>query len=73
MFAGGTRRIGSFLWRVGDVEIIDGVLVDGTARAVNFIAGVVRTIQSGYLYHYAFAMILGLIVLLGVFVHGLLG
>jgi len=73
VFAGGFRRIGGFLWRIGDVEVIDGVLVDGTARAVNFIAGVMRTIQSGYLYHYAFAMILGLLVLLGVFVHGLLG
>jgi NADH-quinone oxidoreductase subunit L len=73
VFAGGTRRIGGFLWRVGDVEVIDGVLVDGTAKAVRFIAGVVRTLQSGYLYHYAFAMILGLLVLLGVFVHGLLG
>ena len=73
VFAGGTRRIGGLLWRVGDIEIIDGVLVDGTAKAVRFIAEVVRTIQSGYLYHYAFAMILGLLVLLGVFVHGWLG
>jgi NADH-quinone oxidoreductase subunit L len=70
-FAGGTRRIGALLWQVGDVEVIDGVLVDGTAKAVRFIAGIIRTIQSGYLYHYAFAMILGLLVFLGVFVHGI--
>ena len=71
-FAGGTRKIGALLWQVGDVEVIDGVLVDGTAKAVRFISGVLRTIQSGYLYHYAFAMILGLLFLLGIFVHGVL-
>ena len=72
VFAGGTRRIGGLLWRVGDVEVIDGVFVDGSAKAVRFVANVIRNIQSGYLYHYAFAMIIGLLVLLGVFVHGLL-
>ena len=72
MFANGTRGIGSFLWKFGDVNIIDGLMVNGTARSVRLISGIVRQIQSGYLYHYAFAMIIGLLVLLAVFVHGIL-
>ena len=73
VFAGGARNIGQLLWRIGDVKVIDGVLVDGTAAAVRWISGVVRTLQSGYLYDYAFAMIIGLLLLLGVFVHGIFG
>ena len=64
--------MGRVLWRAGDVTLIDGLMVNGSARAVGWWAGVVRHLQSGYLYHYAFAMILGLLVLLGVFVHGVL-
>ncbi|MCB1744086.1 MAG: NADH-quinone oxidoreductase subunit L, partial [Gammaproteobacteria bacterium] len=71
-FAGGARAFGAALWRGGDVALIDGLVVNGSARAVGWWAGVIRHIQSGYLYHYAFAMILGLLVLLGVFVHGVL-
>ena len=47
---------------------IDGVVVNGSARAVDLVAGLVRRVQSGYLYHYAFAMILGLIGLLAVLI-----
>ena len=72
VFAKGTRGIGSFLWKFGDVNIIDGLFVNGTARSVRIISGVVRHVQSGYLYHYAFAIIIGLLVLLAVFVHGIL-
>jgi NADH-quinone oxidoreductase subunit L len=68
-FAGGTRGTGNLLWRAGDVALIDGLIVNGSARAVGWWAGVIRHIQSGYLYHYAFAMILGLLALLGIFVH----
>ena len=68
-FAGGARGAGQALWRAGDVTLIDGLLVNGSARTVGWWAGVMRHMQSGYLYHYAFAMILGLLVLLGVFVH----
>ena len=71
-FAAGARGVGRVLWRVGDVGLIDGLMVNGTARAVGWWAGVMRHLQSGYLYHYAFAMILGLLVLLAVFVHGVL-
>ncbi len=71
-FAGGSRGLGRLLWKVGDEGLIDGLLVNGSARAVGWWAGVVRNVQSGFLYHYAFAMIIGLLVLLGVFVHGVL-
>ena len=68
-FAGGARNVGAALWRGGDVGLIDGLIVNGSARAVGWWAQVVRHVQSGYLYHYAFAMILGLLILLGLFVH----
>ena len=64
-FAGGGRRIGSFLWEKGDQLVIDGVLVNGTANTVGRLAGVMRQMQTGYLYTYAFAMILGLTAFLG--------
>ena len=58
------RRIGGGLWRVGDQILIDGGMVNGSARLVGWLSSVVRYAQSGYLYHYAFAMILGLASLL---------
>ena len=70
-FAGGARRAGGGLWRIGDVTVIDGWMVNGSARVVGWASGVARQVQSGHLYHYAFAMILGLLALLGVFVHHL--
>ena len=63
-FAAGGRSIGQFLWQKGDELIIDGLLVNGTARSVGRLAGVMRHIQTGYLYTYAFAMIIGLTMLL---------
>ncbi|MCX8018720.1 MAG: NADH-quinone oxidoreductase subunit L, partial [Rhodocyclaceae bacterium] len=63
-FAGGARRLGRGLWRGGDQTLIDGVAVNGSARLVAWFAGVVRLIQSGHLYQYAFSMILGVFVLL---------
>jgi NADH-quinone oxidoreductase subunit L len=72
-FAGGATRMGRLLWQVGDVRLIDGLMVNGSARIVGWWSGVIRHIQSGYLYHYAFAMILGLLVLLALFVHGVAG
>ncbi len=68
VFAGGSRAAGRVLWKVGDVTLIDGVMVNGTAYGVGWLSGVVRVIQSGFLYHYAFAMIIGLLVLLSWFV-----
>jgi len=65
-FAGGARALGTGLWQRGDVGIIDGWFVNGSARVVDWSAGVIRRVQSGYIYHYAFAMIIGLLVLLSV-------
>ena len=67
-FAGGSRLIGNVLWKAGDQALIDGAVVNGAAKTVGMISRVVRHIQSGYLYHYAFAMILGVWVLLTYFV-----
>jgi NADH-quinone oxidoreductase subunit L len=63
-FAGGARLLGGRLWRWGDVAAIDGLLVNGSARAVGKVAAVVRHLQSGYIYHYAFAMIIGVAIYL---------
>jgi NADH-quinone oxidoreductase subunit L len=58
------RMAGQGLWKGGDVGLIDGVLIDGSARAVGGVAGVVRLFQTGYLYFYALIMILGVLGLL---------
>jgi NADH-quinone oxidoreductase subunit L len=63
-FAGGARGVGGGLWKIGDVAIIDGFMVNGTARVVGWISRLVRLFQSGYIYHYAFTMIIGVFVLL---------
>jgi len=68
VFAGGARGVGQLLWRIGDVLIIDGLIVNGSARVVGWTAGVVRKIQTGYLYTYAFSMIIGLLLMLSWFV-----
>jgi NADH-quinone oxidoreductase subunit L len=65
VLAAGVRNFGASLWRRGDETVIDGWLVNGSARAVASLALLVRRVQSGYLYHYAFAMIIGLSLLLG--------
>jgi NADH-quinone oxidoreductase subunit L len=67
-FAGGGRATGRMLWKVGDETLIDGVMVNGTASGVGVISGAIRGMQSGLLYHYAFAMIIGLLILLSWFV-----
>ena len=64
LFAGGARAVGTGLWKGGDVGIIDGVFVNGSARVINWVASVMRYFQSGYIYHYAFTMIIGILVLL---------
>jgi NADH-quinone oxidoreductase subunit L len=65
VFAGSARAIGQILWRLGDALLIDGLIVNGSARLVGWFSGVARHVQTGYLNHYAFAMISGLILLLG--------
>jgi NADH-quinone oxidoreductase subunit L len=64
VFAKGLIWIGGFLWHRGDQKVIDGFFVNGSAYTVGRFAGVIRHLQSGYLYHYAFAMIAGLAALL---------
>lgn len=65
VFAATARGVGQVLWRLGDALMIDGLIVNGSARLVGWFSGVVRHVQTGYLNHYAFAMISGLILLLG--------
>jgi NADH-quinone oxidoreductase subunit L len=60
-----TRGIGVGLWKGGDQALIDGAMVNGTAEGVGWFGGVLRRVQSGYLYSYAFWMVIGLAVLLG--------
>ncbi len=68
-FAGGARALGSALWRYGDVNLIDGLMVNGSARLVGWFAGVVRWLQSGFIYHYAFGMIIGVFLILTLWLH----
>jgi NADH-quinone oxidoreductase subunit L len=68
LFAGGSRGLGKVLWDKGDRLIIDDVIINGSARTVGRIAGWIRHVQTGYLFHYAIAMILGLLLLLTWFV-----
>jgi NADH-quinone oxidoreductase subunit L len=62
-----TRGIGMGLWRGGDEVLIDGALVNGTAEGVSWFGSVLRLVQNGYLYSYAFWMMIGLALLLGWF------
>jgi NADH-quinone oxidoreductase subunit L len=65
-FAGGARRVGNGLWKAGDVTMIDGLLVNGSARLVGWIALIVRRFQTGFIYNYAFTMFIGLLGLLSI-------
>ena len=61
VFAKGARLLGSGLWNVGDRALIDGLIVNGSAKVVGWVSAVIRHFQSGYIYHYAFVMILGVL------------
>lgn len=65
IFVRGTIGLGRFLFRQGDMRIIDGWIVNGIGRLVNWFSFVTRKLQTGYLYHYAFSMVIGLLVFLG--------
>jgi len=67
-FMRGSRNLGTALWKYADAGLIDGLMVNGTARLVGWFAAVTRHLQTGYLYTYAFAMIIGLLILLTWFV-----
>jgi len=68
VIAGGARLLGGGLSRVGDKTLIDGLIVNGSAKVVAWSSRVIRVLQSGYIYHYAFVMILGMLGLLSYFV-----
>jgi NADH-quinone oxidoreductase subunit L len=59
--------LGHKLWQIGDVTIIDGAMVNGTANLIGKVASVVRKLQTGLIYHYAFAMIIGVFLMLTFF------
>ncbi|HBO80682.1 MAG TPA: NADH-quinone oxidoreductase subunit L, partial [Cupriavidus sp.] len=73
VFARGARLLGTGLWKGGDQSFIDGLFVNGSARVVASFAAASRYLQSGYIYHYAFAMIIGMLVLLTLTITGVIG
>ena len=68
ILARGARGLGTGLWRGGDQAFIDGTLVNGSWKVVGWVAGNVRKVQTGFLYHYALVMILGIFLLMTYFV-----
>lgn len=67
-FAGGSRYLGGLLWKFGDITLIDGAMVNGTAKTMGKIAARLRNLQSGLIYHYAFAMIIGVFLFMTFFI-----
>jgi NADH-quinone oxidoreductase subunit L len=68
ILARGARALGSGLWKVGDRTLIDGLLVNGSWKLVGMVSNWTRKLQTGYLYHYALVMILGIFLLMTYFV-----
>ncbi|MEW5972908.1 MAG: NADH-quinone oxidoreductase subunit L [Pseudomonadota bacterium] len=64
VFAAGSRALGRGLWQWSDSKLIDGMLVNGTANGIGRLAGIARLMQTGLMYHYAFVMILALLVMM---------
>ena len=60
--------LGRGLWKWGDQTFIDGLVVNGSARLVGWVAALSRRLQTGYLYQYAFSMVIGLLILVTLFV-----
>ena len=67
-FGGGSRGLGDRLWKFGDIAVIDGFFVNGSAKVVYWFAGLARKVQTGLLYHYAFAMLIGVLAFMTTFV-----
>ncbi|HIQ14099.1 MAG TPA: NADH-quinone oxidoreductase subunit L, partial [Leucothrix sp.] len=70
VFAGGALALGKGLWAAGDRFLIDGLMVNGTAKVTGWFSSVIRYIQTGYLYHYAFSIILGVLAIMSWLVFG---
>ena len=69
VFAGGARLLGGGLWNVGDKGLIDGLVVNGSAKLVGLFSKLIRLFQTGFIYHYALVMILGVLGFLIYFMH----
>nr|WP_315475377.1 NADH-quinone oxidoreductase subunit L [uncultured Undibacterium sp.] len=69
VFAGGARLLGGGLWNIGDKGLIDGLVVNGSAKLVGLFSRLVRLFQTGFIYHYALVMILGVLGFLIYFMH----
>ena len=69
VFAGGARLLGKSFWKGGDVAVIDGVVVNGSAKLVGWVSAITRFFQTGYVYHYAFTMIIGVFVLMTLWIN----
>ena len=67
VLARGARMLGVGLWKGGDEKMIDGTLVNGSWKLVGWVSGIVRKVQTGYIYHYALAMIMGIFILISYF------
>ena len=67
VFAAGSRLLGNQLWQIGDVKLIDGALVNGTANLIAKFSTIIRKLQTGLIYHYAFAMIIGVFFVLSLY------
>jgi NADH-quinone oxidoreductase subunit L len=68
VLARGTRALGMGLWKIGDQKVIDGALVNGSWKFVGWMSSIVRRLQSGFIYHYAFGMIIGVFLLMSFFI-----
>lgn len=67
LFAAGSRLLGNKLWQIGDVKLIDGAMVNGTANLIGKFSFIIRKLQTGLIYHYAFAMIIGIFLTLSLY------
>ena len=70
VFVRGTRRLGLYFYEISDLILIDGIFVNGSGKVIRWLSRVARHLQSGYIYHYTFAMIAGLLIFLGWFLLG---
>jgi NADH-quinone oxidoreductase subunit L len=71
VFVHGTRKLGNFFYIFADLKMIDGIFVNGSGKFIRWFAGFARQMQTGYVYHYALVMIIGLAIFLGWFMLGL--
>lgn len=70
VFVHGARKLGNFFYYVSDLKLIDGLMVNGTGKFIRWFANVSRRMQTGFIYHYALSMIIGLVIFLGWFMLG---